>query len=132
MLALTGRRADGWLPSMSYQQPGDLAAGNAVIDEAAQQAGRDPHDIRRLLNIVGRFTPVSRGHLHGPANQWAEELAALAITDGVGTFILASDDIDDLRRFAGEVAPAVRELVSSERASTAAPTSGTSAEPAAG
>src|SRR5215217_4815977 len=118
MLALTGRRADGWLPSLGYLQPGDLAAGNMLIDEAAHEAGRSPSDIRRLLNINGRFAPVGRGPLHGPAEQWAEELADLALSDGIGTFILGSDDPDDLRRFAGEVAPAVRELVAAERTST--------------
>jgi hypothetical protein len=63
MLALTGRRADGWLPSMSYLQPGDLATGNAIIDEAAQQSGRLPHDIVRLLNINGQFAANSTGPL---------------------------------------------------------------------
>jgi alkanesulfonate monooxygenase SsuD/methylene tetrahydromethanopterin reductase-like flavin-dependent oxidoreductase (luciferase family) len=117
MLALTGRRADGWLPSLSYLQPGDLAAGNAIIDEAALEAGRSPSEIRRLLNINGRFAAVGRGALHGPAEQWAEELAELALRDGISTFILGSDDPDDLRRFAGEVAPAVRELVAAEGSS---------------
>ena len=42
MLRLIGRSADGWLPSLLYLQPGDLARGNAVIDEAATEAGRDP------------------------------------------------------------------------------------------
>ena len=111
MLALTGRAADGWLPSLSYLQPGDLAAGNKLIDEAAQQAGRSPDRIRRLLNVSGRFAPVGRGPLDGPPEQWAEELADLALSDGISTFIFAGDDPDDLRRFAGEVAPAVRELV---------------------
>ena len=115
MLALTGRRADGWLPSLSYLQPGDLAAGNTVIDDAAQQAGRSPGEIRRLLNVSGQFAPAGHGPLHGPAKQWAEELADLALSDGISAFILASDDFDDLRRFAGEVAPAVRELVAAER-----------------
>lgn len=115
MLALTGRRADGWLPSLGYLQPGDLAKGNAIIDDAAREAGRSPRDVRRLLNISGTFSPVGRGQLNGPAEQWARELADLALGDGVGTFILASDDPDDLRRFAGEVAPAVRELVAAER-----------------
>src|SRR6478736_8028814 len=41
MQRLVGRRADGWLPSLAYLKPGDLAAGNAKIDEAAQQVGRD-------------------------------------------------------------------------------------------
>jgi alkanesulfonate monooxygenase SsuD/methylene tetrahydromethanopterin reductase-like flavin-dependent oxidoreductase (luciferase family) len=118
MLALTGRAADGWLPSLSYLQPGDLAAGNKIIDEAAERAGRSPAAIRRLLNVGGRFGPASRGPLDGPADQWAEELAGLALSDGISTFIVAADDPDDLRRFAGEVAPAVRELVAAERAAT--------------
>ncbi|WP_328534586.1 LLM class flavin-dependent oxidoreductase [Micromonospora zamorensis] len=121
MLQLTGRRADGWLPSLGYLQPGDLAKGNAIIDDAAQQAGRAPHDVRRLLNISGQFSAVGRGQLDGPAEQWARELTELALGEGVSTFILASDDPDDLRRFAGEVAPAVRELVAAERERAAAP-----------
>ncbi|MEU8257489.1 LLM class flavin-dependent oxidoreductase [Micromonospora inaquosa] len=121
MLQLTGRRADGWLPTLGYLQPGDLAKGNTIIDDAAQEAGRSPRDVRRLLNIAGQFSAVGRGPLNGPAEQWAEELAELALGDGVGTFILASDDPDDLRRFAGEVAPAVRELVAAERDQGAAP-----------
>ncbi|GLY24209.1 LLM class flavin-dependent oxidoreductase [Micromonospora sp. NBRC 101691] len=132
MLALTGRRADGWLPSLSYLKPGDLAAGNALIDEAAQEAGRSPAEIRRLLNVNGRFTTVGRGPLHGPAEQWAEELADLALSDGIGTFILGSDDPDDLRRFAGEVAPAVRELVAAERSATPAPASRVAVAPVRG
>ena len=51
MLALTGRKGDGWLPSLPYLQPGDLAAGNAAIDRAAVAAGRDPSAIRRMLNL---------------------------------------------------------------------------------
>jgi alkanesulfonate monooxygenase SsuD/methylene tetrahydromethanopterin reductase-like flavin-dependent oxidoreductase (luciferase family) len=118
MLALTGRRADGWLPSLAYLEDGDLAAGNRIIDEAALEAGRKPADVRRLLNIGGRFTDVGRGPLNGPAEQWAEELTDLALTDGVSTFILATDDPDDLRRFAAEVVPAVREAVTAERSGT--------------
>jgi alkanesulfonate monooxygenase SsuD/methylene tetrahydromethanopterin reductase-like flavin-dependent oxidoreductase (luciferase family) len=118
MLALTGRRADGWLPSLAYLKDGDLAAGNRIIDEAALEAGRKPTDVRRLLNVGGRFTEIGRGPLDGPAEQWAEELTDLALTDGVSTFILATDDPDDLRRFAAEVVPAVREAVAAERSGT--------------
>ncbi|MFA1548512.1 LLM class flavin-dependent oxidoreductase [Actinomadura chokoriensis] len=112
---LIARRADGWLPSLSYLRDGDLKTGNTIIDEAAGEAGRDPARIRRLLNIAGRISAVSDGPLHGPADQWAEELAALALDDGIGTFILASDDPEDLRTFGEEIAPAVREAVARER-----------------
>jgi alkanesulfonate monooxygenase SsuD/methylene tetrahydromethanopterin reductase-like flavin-dependent oxidoreductase (luciferase family) len=111
MLRLTGARADGWLPTLSYLKPGDLAAANAVIDDAALEAGRTPDAVRRLLNVSGEFLPTSRGLLEGPAEQWAEELA-------------------DLRRFAAEVVPAVRELVDAERRATSIP-GGSAAEVAA-
>src|SRR6185312_6602451 len=51
----------------------------------------------RLLNISGTFSSAGGGPLHGPAEQWVRELVELALGDGVGTFILASDDPDDLR-----------------------------------
>jgi len=52
MLRLTGERADGWLPSLPYLKPGDLERGNAIIDQAAAETGRDPREVRRLLNIT--------------------------------------------------------------------------------
>jgi hypothetical protein len=112
------RLADGWLPTLDYLQPGELAAGNARIGEAASDAGRHPGDIRRLLNISGRFGPGGNGLLDGPPGARAEQLADLALTDGVSTFILASDDPDDIRAYAADVAPAVRELVAAARAGT--------------
>jgi alkanesulfonate monooxygenase SsuD/methylene tetrahydromethanopterin reductase-like flavin-dependent oxidoreductase (luciferase family)/FAD/FMN-containing dehydrogenase len=100
MLGLIGRAGDGWLPSLGYMKPGDLARGNAAIDEAATAADRDPREIRRLLNV-------------GPMT--AEQLTELALDDGVDTFILAGDDPNELQRLGQEIAPHVRELVASER-----------------
>ena len=97
MLSLTGRKADGWLPSLPYLQPGDLQRGNRVIDEAAKAAGRDPREITRLLNVTERES--------------ADDLARLALEDGISTFIVMGDDPQRLRHFATEVAPAVREQV---------------------
>ncbi len=116
MLELTGRLGDGWLPSAAYLEAGALRAGNAAIDLAAQDSDRAPRDVRRLLNISGAFRAISQGFLQGPAGQWADELADLALTEGVSAFILATDDPDDLRRYAEEVVPAVREAVAAERA----------------
>lgn len=39
MLALTGRSADGWLPSMGYLKPGDLAAGNSSSTMPSRRLG---------------------------------------------------------------------------------------------
>lgn len=118
MLALTGRKGDGWLPSLGYMKPGDLAAGNAAIDEAAEGVGRDPREIRRLVNI---------GQLSADPREFAEQLATLVLEDGIGTFILAGDDPRLLQSFGEEVAPAVRELVARERGER-----GTSDEPVRG
>jgi alkanesulfonate monooxygenase SsuD/methylene tetrahydromethanopterin reductase-like flavin-dependent oxidoreductase (luciferase family) len=115
MLGLTGRLADGWLPSSPYAPPDELPAMNRTIDAAAEEAGRDPADIRRLYNIAGRFAPRGTGFLQGPAEMWAEQLAELVIEQRFGGFIVMGDDADVLRRFAGEVVPAVRELVAAER-----------------
>lgn len=112
MLSLTGRKGDGWLPSLGYLQPGDLAKGNAAIDEAAQSVGRAPAEIRRLLNI---------GRLANDPGEFAERLARLALDDGIGTFILAGDDPNGLREFGEEIAPAVREIVARERAAQGTP-----------
>src|SRR6185312_3953594 len=106
MLRLIGRKADGWLPSLGYMKPGELATSNTVIDEAAVGAGRDPREIRRLLNIGGRFSAANGGFLQGPSEQWVEELLPMIMDDGVGTFIVATDDPGTLERFAEEVAPA--------------------------
>jgi len=106
MLRLTGRLADGWLPSMGYAAPSALREMNAVIDEAAVKAGRAPADVRRLYNIHGKVS--------------AEQLAELTLTEGMSTFILAVSSLDEVQRFAQQIAPATRELVEDERARRAA------------
>ena len=115
MLRLTGRKADGWLPSLPHLKPGDLARGNAAIDAAAEEAGRDPREVRRLLNVGGAFAARNGGRLQGPSEQWVEELTALALEDGIATFIVMGDDPATLQKFSAEVMPAVREAVEAER-----------------
>lgn len=102
MQRLIGRKADGWIVSLGYTQQPDVTEGNKIIDAAAAGAGRAPADIRRWLNM----TP----------DPSAELMADLALSDGVSTFILPSDDPGTIQRFGEEVAPTVRELVAKERA----------------
>ncbi len=99
MLSLIGRQADGWVPSLGYLKPPDLLEGNRRIDEAARAAGRDPRSIRRVLNA---------GHVD------AETLVALVVDHGMDTF-LVTEDPDEMRTFASEVAPRVREEVETRR-----------------
>jgi hypothetical protein len=95
MLRLTGRAADGWIPSMSYVPPARTAQLNAIIDQAAQEAGRDPSAIRRLYNVPGAFSPAAPQppsdqdqQIVGPAEDWVEALTNLALNQGFGTFLL--------------------------------------------
>ncbi|WP_350347676.1 LLM class flavin-dependent oxidoreductase [Agromyces sp. G08B096] len=119
MLALTGELGDGWLPTLEYLPRGvaSLADHNARIDEAAVAAGRSPADVRRLLNVmrVG-LSPVSRGLLEGPVEQWVDQLATLALEHGVTAVLIGGDDPVLAERYGAEIAPAVRELVATERA----------------
>ena len=80
--------------------------GNRVIDEAAEESGRDPRSIRWLLNI---------GVLEGQSSRWAEQLLPMALEHGVSTFISMGDDPGAMKRFADEVAPELRSRVASVR-----------------
>ena len=114
MLRLTGRLADGWVPSMGYADPPDLPGLSAVVDEAAEAAGRAPAAVKRIYNVFGRFGSGS-GFLQGKPGDWAEQLAALTLEVGMSSYILGSDDPAVITRWAAEVAPMTRELVEAER-----------------
>ena len=98
MLALTGRAADGWVPSLGYLKAHDMDEANARIDDAARAAGRDPSAIRRVLNVGGELT--------------AEDFATLVLEHGFDTFITSPDAGE---AFIEEVVPKVRELVAAVR-----------------
>ncbi|KQT91981.1 5,10-methylene tetrahydromethanopterin reductase [Marmoricola sp. Leaf446] len=115
MLRVTADVADAWIPSMGYADPPALAAMNARIDEQATANGRGPEAIVRMYNLSGRFG-TGTGFLDGGVRDWVEQLAGLALDEGISGFVLGTDDADDVRRFALEVAPAVRALVTEERA----------------
>lgn len=115
MLRFIGAHADGWVPSYGYLKPGDIPKANAAIDQAAQDAGRRPADIRRLLNLGGRFSPTAAEPFDGPPDEWVRQLTALALDDGVSVIILATDDTETMRQFAHEVIPAVRDAVTQSR-----------------
>jgi Luciferase-like monooxygenase len=115
-LALAGRVADGWVPSFrgELRSLRDMAAR---LDAAAAEAGRDPGELRRVLNVSGVITGgASEGMLRGPVGQWVEELTGLVVGEGFDTLVFWADGPDQLPLFAREVVPAVREQVARERA----------------
>jgi alkanesulfonate monooxygenase SsuD/methylene tetrahydromethanopterin reductase-like flavin-dependent oxidoreductase (luciferase family) len=106
MLRVTGRLADGWLPSVPRLPVSDLDARNAAIDEAARRAGRDPSAIVRACNLV----------LTGAPDGWPDQIAALADGHRMEAFLLGADDdggdpVGLVRRLGEETAPRTRELL---------------------
>jgi len=111
MVRLTGRVADGWLPSVPRLPLDEIPKRQEAIDEAAKQADRDPASIRRVANVNGQITDgSSNGFLNGPASQWVDDLRTLSDRYRFDTFIFWGDgDPDDqLRRFAEDVVPAAK------------------------
>ena len=56
MLRYTGTVADGWLKNRGWpESPAELDGYVVVVEQSAQQAGRDPLAIRRVLNGAAGF-----------------------------------------------------------------------------
>ncbi len=118
MLNLIGRFADGWVPSLGYIQPERLPEMHERIDQGAAEAGREPKELQRILNVSGSIGGDGEGPLDGPASKWIEELTRLVLETGFDTFVYwpREDHVKQIELFAGEVAPGVREAVEKERA----------------
>jgi alkanesulfonate monooxygenase SsuD/methylene tetrahydromethanopterin reductase-like flavin-dependent oxidoreductase (luciferase family) len=99
MIRLAGRKSDGWLPSLGVLTREELRAGNKRIDEAAASAGRDPRDVRRILNVqglIGDGRPPARAELPvgylageplaGPPGWWVQTLHDF-VDDGFDTIV---------------------------------------------
>jgi alkanesulfonate monooxygenase SsuD/methylene tetrahydromethanopterin reductase-like flavin-dependent oxidoreductase (luciferase family) len=110
-LALAGRLADGWVPSLFWATPELVPAMQERIDAGAGEAGRDPAAIRRVYNISGTIADgPTRGLLDGPTEHWVETLAEFASELGFDTFVFwpEQDPLRQAERFAREVVPGLR------------------------
>jgi alkanesulfonate monooxygenase SsuD/methylene tetrahydromethanopterin reductase-like flavin-dependent oxidoreductase (luciferase family) len=123
-LALIGRLGDGWAaPLLNYKPAREASEGSRAIDLAAQGAGRDPREIRRILNFPGAFTDTAPAPatdddqaVVGPVDRWVDVLTHYATDLGFATFVFAAPpDPEALRTFVQDVAPRVRERVAERR-----------------
>lgn len=77
----------------------------------AEELGRGPGEIRRLLNVSGKIVDGGVSELLvGPPEHWGETLTHFARDLGFDTFLFWANDEpeEQLERFATEVAPALR------------------------
>ena len=105
MLGVTGRMGDGWIPSIGgrYLTPEAVPPMQTRIDEAAKRAGRDPREVRRVVNLA---------QLDGDPDGWADQLLRIADLGFEAIMVLVPPGdgaVEFVRRLAEDVAPRVRE-----------------------
>ena len=115
-LAVTGRLADGWIPSYGYVPPERLPVMRERVLAAAHQAGRDPSRITCALHLqvrVDEHAPMDGSVVSGPPAAVAEQLTGF-IRLGFTALSLtpAGPEAEQPERLAHEVMPAVTAEVS--------------------
>ena len=111
-LALTGRVADGWIPSYRYAPPDRWPAMRDRVRKAAEEAGRDPDSLDYAYNLgvrVDERAEARPGMIAGSPDHVVDELVPL-IRMGVTFPIIwtAGEGTEQRERLAAEVLPAAR------------------------
>jgi alkanesulfonate monooxygenase SsuD/methylene tetrahydromethanopterin reductase-like flavin-dependent oxidoreductase (luciferase family) len=113
-LAVTGRVADGWIPTLEMAPPQDIPAMRNRIIDAAHAAGRDPGDITLVYNMEFRVggTDVQSHVVAGSAKDVAEQLEGFrALGFAAMNFIPAGPEPErQVERLAHEVLPTLRNV----------------------
>jgi probable F420-dependent oxidoreductase len=115
MLELTGRGADGWIPSMGYLPPDAVKPRMDRVRAAAERAGRDPDSLDYAYNVpvrVGGGPPADpRRQIAGEPDEVVEDLAGLLdLGFTVLNLFLSGRRDEQMQRLATEVLPSLREL----------------------
>jgi alkanesulfonate monooxygenase SsuD/methylene tetrahydromethanopterin reductase-like flavin-dependent oxidoreductase (luciferase family) len=115
-LELTGRLADGWIPSMPYLPPRVARSKIEVVRGAAQAAGRDADAFDYAYNVGVRVGgPPADDPERQVAGEPDEIVERLLELDEIGFTVLnlwlGGRREEQLERFGTEVMPALRQLV---------------------
>ena len=114
-LKITGRLADGWIPTLGYVSAEQLPDMCDRVFTAAREAGRDPAEIACVLNMeiaIDGYSEPDPDVVTGSTEQIARQLAdfvALGFT-GFNISPAGHSPREQLMRIAGEVIPAVRAI----------------------
>jgi alkanesulfonate monooxygenase SsuD/methylene tetrahydromethanopterin reductase-like flavin-dependent oxidoreductase (luciferase family) len=111
-LAVTGRLADGWIPSLEFAPPDRAGPMREQVLASARQAGRDPEAITCCYNLEVRIGDGGGrpGVVSGSPEEVAEQLGSFVRLGFTAfNFILVGPGEDEQReRLGREVIPAVR------------------------
>lgn len=85
-----------------YLKSNDIPPMQAAIDEPAEVAGREPSEIKRIVNVMA---------LEGDPASWADELRRIAAL-GFQTLLVGvptDAPLDFIRRLGEDIAPQLRD-----------------------
>ena len=112
-LALTGRLADGWIPSLGYAPPERVGAMRERVLAAARAAGRDPDEITCAYNVgvrVDERAEAGTAVVAGSSDAVAERLLGFRELgfDALSLIPVGPGEQEQAERLAREVLPALR------------------------
>jgi alkanesulfonate monooxygenase SsuD/methylene tetrahydromethanopterin reductase-like flavin-dependent oxidoreductase (luciferase family) len=115
-LALTGRLADGWIPSLGYAPPERVVAMRERVLAAAVAAGRDPGEITCAYNVGVRVDERAAAGpdasvVVGAAGAVTERLLGFSSLgfDALSLVPVGPGEQEQAERLGREVVPALRE-----------------------
>jgi probable F420-dependent oxidoreductase len=112
-LAVTGRLADGWIPTYELALPEQVPAMRGRVLAAAKEAGREPEEITCVYNVdvrVEEGAEVESFVIAGSAEELTDKLVGftrLGFT-AVNFCPFGPDDAEQAELLATEVIPAIR------------------------
>jgi probable F420-dependent oxidoreductase len=114
-LAVTGRLADGWIPTYELALPEQVTGMRDRVLAAASEAGRDPDEITCVYNLdvrVEENAEVEDYVLSGSAEQLAEQLAVFTKLGFTAMNLCPAgpDQGEQAELLATEVIPAIRDM----------------------
>jgi probable F420-dependent oxidoreductase len=115
-LAVTGRLADGWIPSLGFAPAAQVEAMRERVLAAAREAGRDPAEITCAYNVTVRVDDKAEDTpdvVAGPADLVCERLAGFAAMGftALNLMPVGPDAAEQVERLGREVLPVVRAAV---------------------
>jgi alkanesulfonate monooxygenase SsuD/methylene tetrahydromethanopterin reductase-like flavin-dependent oxidoreductase (luciferase family) len=112
-LAVTGRLADGWIPSLGFAPPERVTGMRERVLTAAREAGRRPEDLTLAYNVAVRVEANAGPDPHlvsGPPGAVAERLRGLLDLGftALNLVIAGPGEAEQVERLASEVIPDLR------------------------